>query len=347
MPTDFAQQLGLGTAGALTSNTGRLRHCTFVDHGVDDAAVMIAGRKHFEVKGVHLTLEQFMVISRYLDGEHALHDIAEATQLSGSDVALIVNSLTELGMMEQSEKSSSLSVREFMQGIDGVSEAWGRQLSAHRLFQGLRDRSFRQEVFLGLMIETYHYVRSAPRHIATAIAYCSDRRFEELLSGYFVDEYAHADLMVRTLEKLGVPRPLIKQSRPTSGTLSLINMLAEIARKDTLGYLACTTLTEVREKDYQSAISSTREMSEEYGYSAEALDDFITHSTEDVGAGHSKLLSVALDGHASISAEQADLAIECLHDLKHSFDDYYDHVIKYYSNIANHIPRRPVNFLSI
>lgn len=52
---------------------------------------------------------------------------------------------------------------------------WSRQLNTHRLDKGLENREFRGKVFVGLLIETYHYVAAAAKHSATAITYCNDK----------------------------------------------------------------------------------------------------------------------------------------------------------------------------
>ena len=54
------------------------------------------------------------------------------------------------------------------------------------------NQDYRREVFLGLVLETYHYINSASRHISTAIAHCTDPAWTRLLSEYLSEEYDHA-----------------------------------------------------------------------------------------------------------------------------------------------------------
>ena len=325
----------------------RIRHCMFIDHGVDDAAIMVAGRKYFEVEGKDLTREQFMVAVSYLDGFHTIEDIATAMQLSVSSVAALLSSLDDLGVLEQPERVGSLAVVQFVDLVQSICKEWRRQISNHQLFRGLEEQSFRKEVFLGLIIETYHYVKSAPRHIATAIAHCNDEQFESSLIDYFVEEHAHSDRVLITAEKMGISRQSIEQSYPISGTIAVTQMLCDIARKDTLAYMACSALLEMPAEQYGPATESIQEICESYGYAREVLDSFISHAGEDVSAGHCNLLAVNLQQRATVTLEQVHTVVRYLHDLKHSFEQYYDHLIKYYSNIANHIPRQPVNFFSV
>jgi hypothetical protein len=36
-----------------------------------------------------------------------------------------------------------------------------------------------------------------------------------------------------------------------------------------------------------------------------------------------------------------------MHDLKHSFDQYNDNIIVYYSDVSNYIPRLKVDYFSL
>jgi pyrroloquinoline quinone (PQQ) biosynthesis protein C len=322
----------------------RLRHSTFSDHGVADATIMSVGRKHLEITGRDLTREQFMSITRYLDGRHSVSDIAAATSLGPEVVANVVELLAARGVLAEGAPDDLIPVPEFVTVIGGVCRSWGRQLGQHPLFQGLADLSFRKEVFIGLLIETYHYVNSAPRHIATAIASCRDKRFGQLLADYFVEEYNHAHLLAETLERLGLDRAAIENSYPVSGTVSLVNMLCEIARDDTLAYFAATSLLEARADQVEGSAAQMREICQAYGWRPEALDPFISHAAADVEANHADLLSLALATRSAIPAAHAHAVVNSIHDLKHACYIFCDQIASYYSNISNHIPRQAVDF---
>jgi pyrroloquinoline quinone (PQQ) biosynthesis protein C len=331
-------------SGLPSHGHARLRHSTFSDHGVEDAAVMSVGRKYLEITGKSLTREQFMSITRYLDGRHSINDIGALTGLGPEVVTKVVELLAARGALAAGEPDDMIPVQEFVTVINGVCQSWGRQLGQHPLFQGLADLSLRKEVFIGLFIETYHYVSSAPRHIATAISSCRDKAYASLLAEYFVEEYNHAGLLAETLERLGLDRAALENSYPASGTVSLVTMLCEIARTDTLAYWASTSLMEARADQVETSSAKMREVCQAYGWPTEALDPFISHAAADVEAGHSNLLSLALSTTPAIPAAHAHAAVNSVHDLKHAFHIFFDQILSYYSNISNHIPRQAVGF---
>lgn len=182
----------------------RLRHCTFVIS--DEKIYMVFGQDYFEVTGIVGDHKQFMALKRYMDGRHTLKEISENTGIAEEYVKDIVIQLEELALFRKEERMERIDTSVFLQSIQDIAVMWSRQIGYHRLYAGLERKEFPESVFIGLMIETYHYVASAPKHIATAIAHCNDKRLEHILVDYFLDEHDHAHLILNTLEKLGVPQ---------------------------------------------------------------------------------------------------------------------------------------------
>ena len=57
--------------------------------------------------------------------------------------------------------------------------------------------------------------------------------------------------------------------------------------------------------------------------------------------------SDALAGQEFIDAREAHHAVNCMHDLKHAYDQLHDQVLQYYSDISNYIPRLRVDYFSL
>jgi pyrroloquinoline quinone (PQQ) biosynthesis protein C len=338
------------TKAQKTSTYPRIRHCSFLDHGIYDSAVMLVGHRYFEITGKELTREQFMIITRYLDGWHSLEEISSVTGLAIEQVTGVVRLLQRIGGMEAEEGGygESIPVSEFLRLIDRSCNIWSRELRAHPLFVGLDELSLPREVFVGLIIETYHYVNSAPRHIATAIAHNQNPRYDNrYLVDYFMEESDHSALILQAIERLGIGRQQVEASYPGPGTIALTQMLCEAGRTGALAYLTCMNFFEMQSRDFEESSVACRKICVGYGWPADAMDPVISHAREDVEAAHSSLLSKVLEGAATIDRCEADTAVQYAHDLKHCFDQHFDQIVKYYSNISNHIPRRPVRSSSL
>lgn len=325
----------------------RLRHCTFKWQSDNAPMTMIVGLDHFELSEDEGDRDTFLNMKRYLDGRHSIARISEITGVAAESVREIAGQFAELGLLRTTEPLDAIPADVFAKQIDASCDMWARQIGFHRLFSGIQNGELRKEVFLGLILETYHYVKAAPKHIATAIAHCDNPAFVPILSQYFVDEWNHAPLIMKALTGMGLPREWVEDAHPIIGTWSIINNLCEIARQDTLAYLACTTLFEAKDEDFAAAAENLRQAARSHGYPAEAMEPIISHARIDVDAGHVSLLSEALKNVPAVPAEQAHRAVNHLHDMKHSYDQLHDQVIQYYSDIANYIPRVKVDYFSL
>lgn len=325
----------------------RLRHCTFFVPADGSPTLMIVGRNHFELNQEEGDLKTFLNLKRYLDGRHSIEDISRITGVKEEDVRGIVQTFNEHGLLRATGALESIATDVFAKQIDESCAMWAQQIGFHRLFSGLEQQTVRREVFMGLIMETYHYVKSASKHIATAIAHCNDPAFEPILSQYFAEEWNHSGFLLETLENMGVPREQVESAHPIIGTWSLINNMCEIARADTLSYLACTALFEAREDNADLAADSLRRIATAYGYPDGCVEPLISHMRLDVEAGHKGLLEEALEHRGSVTPAEAHRAVNNLHDLKHAYDQFHDQIVLYYSDISNYIPRLKVDYFSL
>ncbi|MGB8956300.1 MAG: iron-containing redox enzyme family protein [Tumebacillaceae bacterium] len=323
----------------------RLRHCTFVER--ENQIVMIVGQDLFEIEEVDGSRDTFFNVKRYFDGRHSIADISRITGVGESDIRGIVEEFHALGLMRTEADLDFIPSADYIRKVQDSCVMWGRQIGFHTLFGSLEKGTLRKEVFIGLLLETYHYVKAAPKHISVALAHCSNPHYEKLIVDYFIDEYNHAGLILDTLENLGVPRHQAEQAHPIIGTMSLINMLCDVARHNTFAYLACTSLFEARKEDFEAAKESFERIAANYGFDKNAVAPVIEHLRGDVEADHNSLLIEALRGQEFVEAQLAHYTVNCLHDLKHSFDQFHDQIIQYYSDISNYIPRLKVDYFSL
>ncbi|MEU7108351.1 hypothetical protein ABZ951_25395 [Streptomyces sp. NPDC046215] len=308
---------------------------------------MIVGREYFELSTEKDQLEIFLNVKRYFDGRHSVADIHRITGVDQADVLDTVRMFSDAGLFRSVRPLESIPSSVFVQQIEESCDMWGKQIGYHPLFTGLSTQRLRREVFVGMILEIYHYIKSASKHIGTAIAHCNDPAFAPFLAEYHSEEWNHSHYAVDTLVRLGMPKEQVLTAHPIIGTWSLINNLCEIARQDTLSYLACTNLFEAREQDAEGAAKDMRELTSAYGFPADATDPLIQHMELDVAAGHKSLLAEALGSRESIAAVDAHRVVNNLHDLKHSYDQFHDGIVQYYSEVSNYIPRLTVDYFSL
>lgn len=325
----------------------RLRHFTMRSTSDEDSLSVIVGTEQYELKELLGGRNKFLEVKSYFDGRHSINEISLLTGIAKKDISQIASQFHELGILRVGEVKDTIPVKEFIDKVNDSCVMWQRQVGYHRLFGLLENKQVRKQVFIGYILETYHYVNAAAKHIGTALTHCRNEAWQKLVTTYFVDEYDHAVLYLNTLNKMGLKREQVIGAHPIIGTMSLINMLCEIGRVSSLGYIACTSLFEANKNDFEKAKQKMEAIGISYGFSPESLSDVISHMEQDIQMGHVSLLSQALEGQSVIAAEDAHIAVNCLHDLKHSYDQFHDQILYYYSDISNYIPRLKVDYFSL
>lgn len=326
----------------------RLRHFTMLSNSSEEVLHTVVGTEHFELKEFLGNRDTFLNVKRYFDGRHSIEEISRITNVDKGDIRAIVDQFSEIGILRKEPSNTSLVPKaEFLQKVKESCLMWQRQIGCHKLFNLLAVKALRKEVLIGLFLETYHYVKSAPEHTGNALAHCKNESWKKILVDYLVDEYDHSDYYIDCLVELGIPKERVIQAHPLIGTSSLLNMLTDIGKKSTLGYLACTSLFEANKHDFQNSTRVVENIFKLYEFPLSALSGPLEHLEQDVQMGHNDLLSEALEDVEFISAEDAHYAVNCVHDLKHSFDQFHDQIIQYYSDISNYIPRLQVDYYSL
>ena len=325
----------------------RLRHCTFVLTENSEDIKMIVGKERFSVNNILGSRNKFLEVKRYFDGRHSIEDISNITNVDANNIQEIVALFNSLNLMRREVPKKLIEKEDFLTKIQDSCLMWSRQIGYHKLFFLLEKGEVRKEVFIGLLLETYHYVKAASQHISVALSHCEIPEWKKLLSDYFVDEYTHHELILNALFNIGISKEQVVKSHPIIGTISLVNMLCDIARKSTLSYLTCTSLFEAREENFDKTKSAFLKIASTYNFREKDLYPIIEHLEGDVLTGHNGLLQEALIGIEHITDTEAHYAINNLHDLKHSFDQYHDQILQYYSDISNYIPRLKVDYFSL
>ncbi len=327
----------------------RLRHFTMLSDDKNKLMRIIVGKNHFELNELVGDRDSFLNMKRYFDGRHSIKEISSITNICEKDITSIVDTFKELEIIreEETDNLSFLNKEEFITRTYDTCLMWQRQIGYHSLFNLLKSKPLRKEVLIGLLIETYHYVKSAPIHTGNALIHCKNEKWKDVLVDYLVDEYNHGDFYLDALEQLGFPKERVINAHPLIGTSSLINMLIDIGSKSTLGYLACTNLFEANKFDYKNSKKVMLDIFELYNLPIEAMKGPLTHFETDIEMDHNSLLNEALEDVISLDKEEVNFAINYVHDLKHSFDQFHDQIIQYYSDISNYIPRLKVDYFSL
>jgi hypothetical protein len=112
---------------------------------------------------------------------------------------------------------------------------WLRCIDGHSLWDDMTQLSC-EGLIVGYLLENFHYLASAARHIGAAIASCTNTSLRLQLIHHLEDELKHCDLLETKLAEMGeVQSPSLM--RPLSTTVAFVGFLQNIARQDWKAYI--------------------------------------------------------------------------------------------------------------
>lgn len=327
----------------------RLRHCTLIETSEQGPITLVVGRIRYALDIQDASRASFLNLKRYLDGRHSVSEIAQASGIYATDVEEAIEALRAAGLLRSESETPTIPIGPFIAQLQATCEMWSRQIGLHRLFASLSAGTARKELFLGLLLETRHLVAATAQHALLAAEHATNSTWTKLLAQYSDEERGHERFFDRALINLGLREEWIETAHPIIATMSLINLLREVARSDALAYFAAMLLLEAPESvaDLRASSASLLQIGKQYGLAHEVLLPIIRHAELDQNAAHRALIARALNGTPHVSMERAHAVVNVLHDLKHSFDQLHDGIVQYYNDISNYIPRLKVDYFSL
>jgi hypothetical protein len=324
----------------------RLRHCTIIADADESFVTLVVGKNHFELEHSPASKADFFILKSYFDGRKTIREISRATSISEDDIIGVASAFQQAGLLQTRHAKPEISTDEFLSVVEDSTRMWRRQIGLHELFGGLEEGLYRKEVFIGLLLETYHYVRLlAPTLLSVAQSWETSRA-RDLVCMYAKEEMEHYRTYEKTLDRCSRIAGFVKESHPTVGTLSLIRNFESIGRRCDLSLVCCLQMIEARTSEVESAETHLVRIASKYGME-DLVEPFLAHMRADVGFDHANLLQDALREIKFVAVETAHEAVNDMHDLKHCFDVFHDGVLKYYCDISNYIPRPKVDYFAL
>lgn len=323
----------------------RLRHCTLIEDASSGITTLVVGRDHFSLE-CQGDRKKFLELKSWFDGRHSISEIAVKTGLPVQDVFGVVDTFISSGLLQQREAEGRIAVADFTRRVEESSLMWRRQIGLHQLFGGLAEGLYRQEVLLGLLIEAYHYVRLLPRVLAAVAPQMEDSSFRRIVAEYALEEMDHHLEYRKSLLQVDRIARHLETAHPTVGTLSLIRNFESVGRRSELSLVCCLQLIEARRSEMDAAEQDLRKIAGKYGYE-HLIEPFVSHMRADVDLAHAGILDSALGQTEWVAANDAHVAVNDMHDIKHAFDAFHDSIVQYYGDISNYIPRPTVDYFAL
>lgn len=244
------------------------------------------------------------IVSR-LDGTSSLQEIlGDQPPASRSAAAEFLEALDAAGVIDDLEPASYFSGGEAILEIEELlhehcaatiytNAFWRKCLSV----RGPGDLS--QKLATGMVIENWHFLFRESYFDAPVLSYVPNTSVRLLLNQFFSEEYGHDELLMGSLNAVGISRSDMHDAIPLPETMALCNALAFWAHTDPLFFFATLGLLEGQGMKHDSFIEACQR--------AELPDDFVEplrkHANINLGAAHGNLTRAIFRQLSALDAE--------------------------------------------
>jgi hypothetical protein len=324
----------------------RLRHCTMIAEPEQPYITLVVGKKHFRLELLQGGLQSFFHLKSYFDGRHTIRDISKATGVSERDIIEVADAFDSAGLLQLRTNAAEIPVDDFLRSVEDTSIMWRRQIDLHGLFGRLEAGLCRREVFIGLLLETYHYVRLLSPTLLRVAKDWDNSLIRQTVIEYATEEMEHYRAYEAALDAIDRLSGHVASSYPTIGTLSLIRNFESIGMRSGLSLVCCLQLIEARAFEADDAEDHLLRIARKYDLE-KVVEVFIAHMRSDLGLMHANLLTTSLRDISTVAENAAHEAVNDMHDIKHCFDEFHDSIVKYYEDVSNYIPRPQVDYFAL
>lgn len=186
-------------------------------------------------------------------------------------------------------------------------------------------------VMYGLVIENYHFLYRESYFDAPVLSYVGNTNVRLAMNKFFAEEYGHDDLLLKSLNSIGITWEELSMTMPLPQTMAMCNALAYWAHNDPIFFFTTLGLLEGKDIKQDSFIDAAIRIGLE--------NDFIApvqaHSNINLKGGHGSLSREIFSQIPIIDLptirrlrSQTHLFIELYDDFYKGIWDHYSHATK-------------------
>ena len=120
------------------------------------------------------------------------------------------------------------------------------------LFHAFEDGTASKEVLTGYVLEYFHVVHASPAILGQALAHGGAPQTYRIMRDYFLSECRHDELLLRSLETVGI-NPIADSIVPLPSTFASISALSMLARQDLLSFKSVLFIFERPQPEFHEA----------------------------------------------------------------------------------------------
>lgn len=218
----------------------------------NEGFLAIRDSEEFIITALPFTQERVLKMLNRFDGTVTIKEVANEYHIEDEHyekLLELIDALSESGLMLKNPQI------DFISGIECLLEV--EDLQNKLLYNILYNNIFWQKcqtpqdipfnVFIGMAIENYHFLYRESWFDASILSWQGSEKVRRLMNVFFLEEHGHDELIMQSLNAVGITREEIFNTVPLSETQALCNALAHWSAHDPLFFF--TTLGILEGKD--------------------------------------------------------------------------------------------------
>lgn len=184
-----------------------------------------------------------------MDGSHSV--TALAAEIGGADVAeQVLAELERHLLLDDTGPAPSRSGLDVLLELEDLANDLQERVMYHNVYwTALRDPApdLPRSVLHGFCIENYHFLFRESYFDAPVLSYQPSTKVRLIMNEFYREEYGHDEIILRSLNSLGISRDDLADTMPLPQTMALCNALSWWATTDPIFFF--TTLGILEGKD--------------------------------------------------------------------------------------------------
>lgn len=278
----------------------------------DDAVIVEAEDQDFDLRFETRAPERVHALLSLFDGWRSLPDAAARAGVPEDVARACADQLVESGLAVAARDAASQYVApaEFAALCRRIYPGLKQKLFGHALWKGLTSGEASHAVFMGWLIENYHFIHGVNDRLALAASACNVAELRHYFVKHYVEEWDHYQFFIEALQLLGVSAAEVRATRPLPGTIAALNHMRRCARRDPLEYAACSGFLESTGEDRKGALDFFERLRANYcKEQPKAIDHLIAHLHLDEAYQHNTVLEDICSQLEPVSIRRATSAL--------------------------------------
>ncbi|WP_050568348.1 iron-containing redox enzyme family protein [Dickeya chrysanthemi] len=227
----------------------------------DEGVVATRNGEEFSLESLPFQQNVALEILHKFDGSHTFNDILsemKSYEVNLEQLVELVDCLSEYGLVLKNQQCDFVSGTECLLEVEDLQNKLLYEVLYKNIFweKCQTPKDVPLNVFIGMGIENYHFLYRESWFDAPILSWQGSKSARVLMNEFFCEEYGHDELILKSLNAVGITREDIFKTVPLPETLALCNALAYWAANDPLFFYTTLGVLEGKDLKLDSYVSA-------------------------------------------------------------------------------------------